>query len=339
MSRTRLYGLGLVGAILIAGGAWAFRRLLTGLPDIHRLEEYTPSLTTRVFDSAGELVSELSIEKRALLILSKIPVDLQNAVIAVEDDNFFKHWGVSPRGILRSAVANFLAGGVVQGGSTITQQLSKQIFLTRERTIVRKVKEILLSIQIERNFSKPEIFQHYLNQVYFGEAPTGCGRGALYFGKEVFTLADALAGLVRAPRAILRSTTRPGAAAAGRAGTWPRVHDQFKERKRPTLLIPLVKPVQMDGPLFRRACPVPLGAQVRLSNPVEGDSRYTPPSTCPCKNRRGWMEKGLAALTRRLQVGEETREDPDPGPVPWMFPLPPPRFRGFPDPGRGRRPV
>ena len=227
MSRTRLYGLGLVGAILIAGGAWAFRRLLTGLPDIHRLEEYTPSLTTRVFDSAGELVSELSIEKRALLILSKIPVDLQNAVIAVEDDNFFKHWGVSPRGILRSAVANFLAGGVVQGGSTITQQLSKQIFLTRERTIVRKVKEILLSIQIERNFSKPEIFQHYLNQVYFGEGAYGVQAAArIYFGKEVFTLADCalLAGLVRAPRGYspFNHPARARRRRRSRLGAWPR---------------------------------------------------------------------------------------------------------------------
>ena len=94
MSRSRLY-LSAVLAILLAGvGAWSCRKLLEGLPPIQALEEYTPSLSTRVYDSKGGVIAELSIEKRALLPLTKIPVDLQNAVIAVEDDNFFKHWGV-----------------------------------------------------------------------------------------------------------------------------------------------------------------------------------------------------------------------------------------------------
>ena len=177
-----------------------------GLPNIHALEEYSPALTSRVFDCKGEVVAEFSIEKRALLTLSKIPVDMQNAVIAVEDDQFFKHWGISPRGILRSALADLLALRVVQGGSTITQQLSKQIFLNRKRQFVRKLREVLLAIQIERNFSKPEILQFYLNQVYFGEGAYGVQSAArIYFGKEVGDLALAdcvlLASLIRAPRA------------------------------------------------------------------------------------------------------------------------------------------
>src|SRR5262249_49170030 len=151
----------------------SLRRLLMGMPDLSALEDYTPSLSTRVYDVKGSLVSEFSIEKRALLNLNKIPVDLQNAVIAVEDDHFFTHWGISPRGMVRSAIVNFLARRVVQGASTITQQLAKQIFLKPERKLSRKLREILLALQIERNFSKPEILQLYLNQVYFGEGAYG----------------------------------------------------------------------------------------------------------------------------------------------------------------------
>jgi penicillin-binding protein 1A len=162
-------------------------------------------LSTRVFDSKGEQIAEFSIEKRALLPLNKIPVDLQNAAIAVEDDQFFKHWGISPKGIVRSALRNLIARRVVQGASTITQQLAKQIFLKPERKFTRKIREILLAMQIERNFSKPEILQYYLNQVYFGQGAYGVQAAArIYFGKEVaeLTLADCalLAGLIRAPR-------------------------------------------------------------------------------------------------------------------------------------------
>jgi penicillin-binding protein 1A len=206
MSRTRFYALAGALFLVVGAGFGVLRSLLAGIPDIHALEDYAPSQTTRIFDSAGETLAELSIEKRALLPLSKIPVDLQNAVIAVEDDQFFKHWGLSPKGMLRAALRNALARRVVQGASTITQQLAKQIFLKPERKLSRKLREILLAIQIERNFSKPEILQYYLNQVYFGEGAYGAQAAARnYFGKEIgeLTLADAalLAGLIRAPRA------------------------------------------------------------------------------------------------------------------------------------------
>jgi len=206
MSRFRFYLPVLAAFLCVGAGSVALRKLLEGMPPIHTLEDYTPSLTTRVHDSKGTVISELSIEKRALLPLSKIPVDLQNAVIAVEDDAFFKHWGISPKGILRSSVRNLLARRVVQGASTITQQLAKQIFLKPERKFTRKIREILLALEIERNFSKPEILQLYLNQVYFGEGAYGAQAAARnYFGKEVseMTLADCalLAGLIRAPRA------------------------------------------------------------------------------------------------------------------------------------------
>ncbi|MBI3552952.1 MAG: PBP1A family penicillin-binding protein [Elusimicrobia bacterium] len=206
MSRSRFYFNVFLLALMIFSGAWVLRRLLMGLPDITTLENYTPSLSTRVFDSRDGVLAEFSIEKRALLTLNKIPVDLQNAAIAVEDDNFFNHWGISPKGILRSAVRNFIARRVVQGASTITQQLAKQIFLKPERKITRKIREILLAVEIERNFSKSEILQLYLNQVYFGEGAYGVQAAAkIYFGKEVaqLSLPDCalLAGLIRSPRA------------------------------------------------------------------------------------------------------------------------------------------
>ena len=106
--RPRFYLCVLLALVCAASGAYLLRRLLMGLPDIHALEEYTPSLTSRLFDCKGELVAEFSIEKRALLSLGKIPVDLQNAVIAIEDDRFFRHWGISPRGIMRALISDVL---------------------------------------------------------------------------------------------------------------------------------------------------------------------------------------------------------------------------------------
>lgn len=204
MSRARFYATCAAVAALIAVSAWGLRRMLSSLPAYDKLEEYAPSQTTRVFDSNGEIVAELSIEKRALLTLAEIPVDMQNAVIATEDTRFFQHWGVSPRSIIRAAWRNFRAGRVVEGASTLTQQLTKLIFLTPERKIVRKIKEMLLAIQLERNLSKEEILQLYLNQIYFGHGAYGVqAAAAIFFGKDVkdLTLAECalLAGMIKYP--------------------------------------------------------------------------------------------------------------------------------------------
>src|SRR3990167_5461977 len=116
---------------LIAGGAVALRHLLNTLPPAHSLEEYQPNMTTRIFDYKGNQITELFTERMVWIPLNQIPVDMQNAFISVEDDKFFKHWGISPPGMARAAIRNFMAGRVVQGGSTITQQLAKLIFLTQ----------------------------------------------------------------------------------------------------------------------------------------------------------------------------------------------------------------
>ncbi len=197
-------------ALLLLGlvAVWAaqtLRRHVRELPLIATLENYTPSLITRIYDVRGELVSELFVERRSLLPLTQIPLDFQRAIIASEDANFYEHWGVNPKGILRAALANLRARRVVQGGSTITQQLAKNIFLSHARTLDRKIKELLMTLQMERNFSKDEILQLYVNQIYFGHGAYGVEAAArVFFGKHAseLNLAECalLAGLPRAHR-------------------------------------------------------------------------------------------------------------------------------------------
>ncbi|MDT8285467.1 MAG: PBP1A family penicillin-binding protein [Elusimicrobiales bacterium] len=194
----------LIFTVLLLTAAIVGRRILYDIPSIDKLDEYTPSLTTYVYDINEEIIAEFSIEKRALLTLADIPVDLQNAVIAMEDRSFFRHWGISPRGIMRALMRDLLHTRKAQGGSTITQQLSRGIFLKPDKTISRKVREMVLALQIERNFSKQEILQMYLNQIYLGSGVYGVQSAAkLFFGKDVseLNLAECalLAGVIPSP--------------------------------------------------------------------------------------------------------------------------------------------
>ena len=182
----------------------AISKLVDDLPSISNLEHYTPNVVTKIFDKDGNLLSELFVERRVIVPLKEIPADLQNAFIAIEDNDFYTHWGISTKGIIRAFLINFLKGKVSQGGSTITQQLAKTIFLTSERTLVRKIKEMLLTVQLEREYTKEEIFQLYINQIYFGAGGYGAESASrIYFGKSVteLTLAEAalIAGLPKAP--------------------------------------------------------------------------------------------------------------------------------------------
>ncbi|MEF3280398.1 MAG: PBP1A family penicillin-binding protein [Elusimicrobiota bacterium] len=180
------------------------RQVFKDLPSIDKLAQYTPSLSTYVYDINGEVITEYSIERRSFLTLDKIPLDLQNALIAMEDKDFFKHWGISVKGMARAFVRDVFHRKVKQGGSTITQQLSKLIFLKPERTISRKIKEIFIALQIEKNFSKQEILQMYFNQIYFGNGVYGVQTASkIYFGKDVseLTLAESamLVAIIPAP--------------------------------------------------------------------------------------------------------------------------------------------
>ena len=164
-----------------------------------------PAASAQVFDVNGKLITVLhAVENRLPVALDKIPKDLQNAFVALEDNRFYQHGGVDPRAILRAVWINISAGGVSEGGSTITQQLAKNAFLTQERTWKRKVQEVIIAFQIEKQYTKNEILELYLNQIYFGAGAYGVEAAAqTYFGKNVekLTLAESamLAGLPKSP--------------------------------------------------------------------------------------------------------------------------------------------
>jgi penicillin-binding protein 1A len=159
---------------------------IDNLPSIQQLDNYTPNLSTKVYDKDNSLIAELFTERRVLIPISDIPLNLQNAFIAIEDNDFFKHWGISVKSTFRAFCKILLKGKIAEGGSTITQQLAKIIFLTRDKTLIRKIKEALLTIQLEKNYSKKEILQFYINQIYFGSGSHGVETAAeIYFNKNI----------------------------------------------------------------------------------------------------------------------------------------------------------
>lgn len=177
---------------------------LKDLPSINNLDDYTPSLTTYLYDINGEVITEFSVERRTPIELEKVPKDLINALIAMEDTDFYSHWGISLKGISRAFLNLLIHRKIKGGGSTLTQQLSKLIFLKPEKTLSRKIKEMIIAFQIEHNFSKEEILQMYFNQIYFGVGSYGVSTAAkVYFGKRVedLTLAESalLVGIIPAP--------------------------------------------------------------------------------------------------------------------------------------------
>ena len=206
------------------------RYIISGIPPVYEMEEYTPSLTSKVFDRNGKLVHEFSIEKRSMVPLSEIPVDLQNGVVAMEDRDFFKHVGFSTRGIFRALMNDLVTGRAQQGGSTLTQQLSRGVFLTQQKKIIRKIREIILAVQIEYSFSKPEILQLYLNEIYLGSGAYGVKAAAKrYFNKELSELttgeAALLVGLIPSP-GNYNPFVNPGRARERRNLVLQVMHDQ-----------------------------------------------------------------------------------------------------------------
>lgn len=194
----------LAAMLLILGAAGFTYYILMGMPPVYELEEYSPSLTTKVFDKNNTLIYEFSVEKRQLVPLEDIPVDIQNAVISMEDRKFFEHPGISIKGTLRAVINDLVLRRAAQGGSTVTQQLSRGVFLSKEKKLTRKIREIFLAIQIENAFSKQEILQHYLNEIYLGEGAYGVKAAAKkYFNKDLpdLTLGESamLVGIIPLP--------------------------------------------------------------------------------------------------------------------------------------------
>ncbi len=179
---------------------WVF----SDLPKVKRLEEYTPIESSRVYSNDGRVIAELYVERRTFVPHYQIPEHVKKAFISIEDVRFYYHPGIDLIGIARALWRDIRAGGIVEGGSTITQQLARMLFLKPERSVQRKLKEAALSVLIERHYTKDEILALYLNQAYFGTRAYGIEAASqTYFGKSVtdLTIAEAalLASLPKAP--------------------------------------------------------------------------------------------------------------------------------------------
>src|SRR5712691_7512292 len=199
-------GLALLVVVLTgtAAALWALTILPRSLPSVTALETFQPLQGTQVFDQDDEPITEFHVERRIFVPLAQIPKALQDAVIATEDARFYSHHGVDPTGIARAIYQNWRRGRIVEGGSTITQQLAKVLFLTPDKSLERKLKEAVLALLLERRYSKDRILELYLNQIYFGHGAFGVEAAArTYFGKSVSELtvreAALIAGLPRAP--------------------------------------------------------------------------------------------------------------------------------------------
>ncbi len=181
-----------------------FLAITRDLPQIKSLETYRPSAVTRIYSSDNILLAELFAEKRDPVPIEDIPAFLKEALVATEDRNFYNHIGIDLKGIMRAIIKDIMAGKFVEGASTITQQLTKTLFLTPRKTLMRKIKEALLALQLERRYTKNEILELYLNQVYFGSGAYGVESAArIFFEKSVkeLNLAESalIAGMPKAP--------------------------------------------------------------------------------------------------------------------------------------------
>jgi penicillin-binding protein 1A len=199
--------LALLGAAAVAGVlfvAFLFFIFSFGLPTVESLKDYKPSSGTMILAEDGRVLGQIKIEKGLYVPLARIPKSMVNALLATEDPRFFQHSGIDYRGIMRAALKNLIAARVTQGGSTITQQLTKVVFLSPERKFKRKIKEIILARRLEKELTKQEILELYLNKIYFGHGAYGVQMAArTYFGKNVWEINQAeaalLAGLPKSP--------------------------------------------------------------------------------------------------------------------------------------------
>lgn len=178
--------------------------LTRNLPDIRQLENWKPPEASVIYDYKGRVYSELYIQKRYYVPIDKIPDVVKKAFIATEDKSFYNNIGIDFFGILRAFIKNIISGGISEGGSTISQQLVKNLFLTPERSLNRKIKEVILAIKLNRYYSKDKILELYLNQIYLGQGSYGVEAASqTYFGKHIWEVnlceAAVLAGLPKAP--------------------------------------------------------------------------------------------------------------------------------------------
>lgn len=244
-----ILGITMIVSSVAAGGLVGLAFSFRNLPDVRILRNYVPSETSYIYDVKGRLLSSLHGEaNREIASLDQMSPKLKLAVIAIEDSSFYRHNGLNPYSIGRAALANFKQGGVSEGASTLTMQLVKNLFLTQERTFSRKLAEAILAIRIEQVFSKEEILEMYLNNIYWGHNNYGIQTAAeTYFNKNAAELnlaeASVLAGLIQAPERYspflnYTETKQRQAAVLGRMRTlnWISPEEEQAALKAPLLI-------------------------------------------------------------------------------------------------------
>ena len=194
-----------IGFFLIFTAIWYFS---TDLPDFDFLKNYKPPVSTKVYNSSGEIIADFSRQRRSFIKYEQIPKKIIYAFLSAEDKNFFKHPGIDAKGITRAVfknIENIISGSRLEGASTITQQVAKNFLLTSDVSLSRKIKEAILAFRIEKTLSKQRILELYLNEIYLGERAYGIASASMiYFDKSVneinFAEAALLASLPKAPR-------------------------------------------------------------------------------------------------------------------------------------------
>src|SRR5438093_9046539 len=176
----------------------------TDLPQVEQLEHYRPGTITQLYDTQGRIIGSFALQRRVVAAYDDYPQVLRDALISIEDKNFYRHWGINIWRIAGAAYRDLESGGKAQGASTLTMQLARNLFLSPDRSFHRKIQETLLAIQIERRFTKEQIFTLYANQIYLGHGVYGFEAASeYYFSKpaKLLTLDEAalIAGLPKSP--------------------------------------------------------------------------------------------------------------------------------------------
>jgi penicillin-binding protein 1A len=295
-----LLGLAVVGGLL---GAFVLALLYPTLPSLDTLTDYQPKIPLRIVSAEGELLGEFGEERRAVVAIGDVPDVMKRAILAAEDERFYQHGGVDYLSVLRAALVN-LTSGSQQGAGTITMQVARNFFLTREKTLTRKLREVLLAWKIEASLSKDEILQLYVNQIFLGQRAYGFAAASqIYFGKPLrdVTVPEAamLAGLPKAPSAY-NPVTNPKRAKARQMYVLRRMHDlrfisdaQFREAQAAPLAV-------RQG--LRDVVPTHAEYVAEMARQVVfeayGDDAYTKGLTVVTTIRKADQEAAYAALRR-----------------------------------------
>lgn len=312
---SRLFNLFLgviLGVLLVTvGGTATYYALTLDLPGIDALKDYRPSISSRVYDDNNELIDEFFLEDRKVVKITEIPKIVRHAFVASEDSRFYQHTGLDIQSIFRAMMKNVGAGHIVQGGSTITQQVAKMMYLSPEKKYTRKIKEAILAYKIDKYLTKDEILNLYLNQIYLGHGTYGIESASLgYFGKNSKDLklheAALLAGLPKAPTNYSPFLHYDKAKERQQYVLTRMVEDGYisQEEMKKAYALPLklrpIKPKDKVAAYFvetvRRYVQEKYGADVLYK---EGLSIYTTLNLSAQKHARDAVERGLAELEDR----------------------------------------